>query len=487
MSFSLADALKGVSDLGTGRKQIEYVQLDLIDEDEDNFYALSEIEKLANNIATIGLQQPLVLRPSHKVPGRYITVSGHRRRAALLLLVKEDPDRWREVPCIVDPDAVSPYLQELKLIFGNADTRKMSNADLDKQAQRVEELLYKLKEEGYEFPGRMRDHVAQAVGASKSKLARLRVIRENLASCWADAWKNGTIGESVAYNLSQMPKSWQTVIYTVWGDKADKLYADTVSNSKERFKKVCEIQCKHGLNICEHTVIMMQKDCKAMYSTPCTGCCFDCASLQTCKDCCPQARGKQKEMKATAKQAAWEDEERQKERDRPGAEFARMVWDRIGKARQQSGCTIEALVLARGDGVYSASIDDPKQEKMETGRGEYTKNNTVSLGYGIRACDAMRIVAVADALHCSIDYLLGRTDRMNLAPEMDAETKTEDVPKSDTIWHPISEEPPTGIDLVWVDGQGYSDTGVYYGGQTIELNCTVQWPEARWWAMPPEE
>lgn len=237
MSFSLADALKCVSDLGTGRKQIEYIQLDLIDEDEDNFYALSEIEKLANNIATIGLQQPLVLRPSHKMPGRYITVSGHRRRAALLLLVKEDPERWREVPCIVDLDAVSPYLQELKLIFGNADTRKMSNADLDKQAQRVEELLYKLKEEGYEFPGRMRDHVAQAVCASKSKLARLKVIRENLASCWADAWKNGTIGESVAYNLSQMPKSWQTVIYTVWGDKANKLYADTVSNSKERFKR----------------------------------------------------------------------------------------------------------------------------------------------------------------------------------------------------------------------------------------------------------
>lgn len=94
---------------------------------------------------------------------------------------------------------------------------------------------------------------------------------------------------------------------------------------------------------------------------------------------------------------------------------------------------------------------------------------------------------MADALHCSIDYLLGRTDRMNLAPEMDAETKAEDVPKLDTIWHPISEEPPAGVDLVWVDGQGYSDTGMYYGGQTIELNCTIQWSEARWWAIPPEK
>ena len=33
MAFNLGDALKGVSDLGTGREQIEYIRLDLIDND----------------------------------------------------------------------------------------------------------------------------------------------------------------------------------------------------------------------------------------------------------------------------------------------------------------------------------------------------------------------------------------------------------------------------------------------------------------------
>lgn len=55
MAFDLASVLADVSNSGTNREQIEYISLDLIDGDEKNFYELSEIEGLANNIATIGL------------------------------------------------------------------------------------------------------------------------------------------------------------------------------------------------------------------------------------------------------------------------------------------------------------------------------------------------------------------------------------------------------------------------------------------------
>lgn len=175
--FNLADVLKDVPNLDTERKQIEYIPLNLIDGDPNNFYQLRGIENLAANIATCDLQQPILVR--QKEDGRYVTVSGHRRRAALELLAKDDPERWQEVPCIVERDAVSPALQQLRLIYANANTRTMTSAELGEQAAQVEKLLYQLKEEGYEFPGRMRDHVAQAVNASKSKLARLKVIREN--------------------------------------------------------------------------------------------------------------------------------------------------------------------------------------------------------------------------------------------------------------------------------------------------------------------
>lgn len=433
MAFNLADVLKDVSDSGTGREQIEYIRLDLIDSDPNNFYQLTDIPLLADNIAMCGLQQPIRVRP---VPGkseRYMIVSGHRRRAALEMLVADGHELWKEAPCIVEDDAVSPALQQLRLIYANANTRKMSPAEISEQAEQVEKLLYQLKEEGYAFPGRMRDHVAEAVGASKSKLARLKVIRENLDPVWADAWKDGTIGESVAYNLAQLPKSWQTIVHNVWGDKADRLYADTVHRAKEKFQNVTKIQCEHGLTLCEHTVTMMEKNCKEMYYAPCTRCCFDCSSLQTCKNCCPQAVSKQKELKAIAKKANLDAKAAQEERDRPGAEFARLVWQRIGLARECSGVSIESIVRARGEGCYNSSYDDPKQKKMESGEGDYTPNTTVSFGYGIRACDVMNIRNVADALACSVDYLLGRTDdRQSHLSTVPGQSQG---PNSDTFWN----------------------------------------------------
>lgn len=408
MSFNLADVLKDVSNSDTNREQIECISLSLIDEDPNNFYQLTDIPLLADNISLCGLQQPIRVR--QKEDGRYIIVSGHRRRAALEMLVADGYAQWQEAPCIVERDAVPPPLQQLRLILANSNTRKMSSAEISKQDELITKYLYELKEEyGYEFPGRMRDHVAKALGVSKSKLARLKVIREKLAVCWLDSWKNGTIGESVAYNLSQMPESWQTVIHNVWGDKAARLCADTVYQAKEKFQNVAKIQCEHGRMLCEHTVTMMEKNCKEMYYTPCTRCCFDCDSLQTCKNCCPQAESRKKELKAVAKKAQFDAKREQEERDRPGAEFARMVWNRIGKARERSGCSIETLVKARGE-YYNEFCDDPNQKKMENGEGDYGPGSTISFGYGINARDMMKVVAVADALKCSVDYLLGRTD-----------------------------------------------------------------------------
>lgn len=96
MSFSLSDVLKDVSNLDTNREQIEYIRRDLIHPDPNNFYALSGLDRLADNIATCGLQQPIRVRPHPDQPGSYMIVSGHRRNAAIEILAKEDPDAWAE-------------------------------------------------------------------------------------------------------------------------------------------------------------------------------------------------------------------------------------------------------------------------------------------------------------------------------------------------------------------------------------------------------
>lgn len=200
MSFNLADVLKDVSNLDTGREQIEYISRELIGSDPNNFYSLDGLDALADNIATVGLQQPIRVRKQED--GRYITVSGHRRRAAIDILAKDDPERWAQIPCIVESGAASPAMQQLALIYANSSTRQLSGVELSKQAEQVEKLLYQLKEEGHEFPGRMRDHVAEAVNASKSKLARLKVIRSKLIPQFMTLWENGGLRESTAYTLA---------------------------------------------------------------------------------------------------------------------------------------------------------------------------------------------------------------------------------------------------------------------------------------------
>lgn len=205
--FSIGDIFANVPNAGTssGQEQITYIDESLLQEDGNNFYSIDGIDALANNIDLVGLQQPIRVRPDPEDEGTYLIVSGHRRLTAIrTILKKDDPERWAKIPCIIeDHPQESDAMRELRLIFANSDTRKMSGADIDKQAQRVQELLYQLKEEGVEFPGRMRDYVAEACKVSKSKLSRLKVIREGLISPFLAMWERGDLTETCAYRIAQ--------------------------------------------------------------------------------------------------------------------------------------------------------------------------------------------------------------------------------------------------------------------------------------------
>ncbi len=202
---------EAVPESGT-REQIEYIDEAKLSGDGENFYSMEGIEALAQNIELVGLQQPLRVRPDPDDEGGYIVVSGHRRLTAIRTICKADePERWRTVPCIVERGELSPAMRELRLIYANSDTRRMSNADLSAQAERVEKLLYQLQEEGVEFPGRMRDHVAEVCQISKSKLARLKVIREGLSKSEqiAKAWEKGELPEAAALEIARMDDETQ--------------------------------------------------------------------------------------------------------------------------------------------------------------------------------------------------------------------------------------------------------------------------------------
>lgn len=408
MSFDLGAMLADVSKSDT-REQIEYIPLENLESDPNNFYQLSGVDDLASNIALCGVQQPIRVRPGQS--GHYIIVSGHRRRAALEALAKEDPQRWKEVPCIVERDSVSPALQQLRLIYANANTRIMTSAELSQQAEQVEKLLYKLQEEGFDFPGRMRDHVAQAVQVSTSKLARLKVIRENLAEEWRPAWESDKLNESTAYELAKMPAAWQRIFCEVWeANKKDirLLYADSVKRKAAALNKLTEMECSKGHSQCVNLDNMLRKTAGAeSWSTPCTGCCLECSNLRTCSFSCIHAGKKKQELKAQAKEEKRAAAEQKEQKDRPVIEYIQGVYTRIEQLRKEHGVSGEQLYKAAK--IFYGKPDDAKEKNLETGKAAISANDHLPFHYGFTDTNAKALCAVADLLHCSVDYLLGRS------------------------------------------------------------------------------
>ena len=429
--FDLASVLSDVSKLDTGgpngREQIDYIPLELIDPDPNNFYELSEVAELAANIELIGLQQPLRVRTNPDQPEHVMIVSGHRRRAALELLVKDGNTKFAEVPCIKEEPAGSAALQELRLIYANSDTRKISSAELGKQAERVEFLLYQLKEEGVEFPGRMRDHVAEACKVSKTKLARLKVIRENLDKPFIKLYEKNRLKESTAYALAQQPVEIQRAVYQYkctgkYGPES--LVEYEVKHVVSLYKAITEQKCPNGGG-CDHASSLMGKIFDDSYSyKPCeySKCCNKCERLASCKTACPKLAERIKKLKADNKEAKRQELLAKEEAERPAIEQITALWARFGQARQQAGKSVKACMKA-ADRYYVES-DKEKYEKLEQAAVKITKDTTLPYGYSFYLSTAKNLIQIADCLGCSLDYLFCRTDEPALNSGSTASTGT---------------------------------------------------------------
>lgn len=180
-----------------------------------NFYDTSNFEDLADSIELNGLLEPLCVFRRGQGTGHYVIFSGHRRYKALRLLYEKSGfEKWAEVPCIVYPDPHDANRETVMLIHANSTGRVLSNWEKAQQARRLKEALVAMREGGAELPGRIRDLVAGEMQMSASKLARLEAIGNNLKfPGFADAWRDGKLGESVAYEISKLPMDKQMDVW----------------------------------------------------------------------------------------------------------------------------------------------------------------------------------------------------------------------------------------------------------------------------------
>ncbi len=478
----LADA--GVNNDTSARKQIEYIPIGQIEADPGNFYDLPKLEELANSISIIGLQEPVVVRPVED--GRYRIISGHRRTAALRILIDRG-EHDDKVMCIVERQQESEALTQLKLIMGNSENRVLTSAEQARQVEETQQLIYQLKEEGFDFPGRVRDYVSDICKISTGKIARLKVIRDGLADCFRESYESGALGESTAYELARMSNTDQTIIFSSYKGKENTLYASTVSNiatQMEKAKKsIPSSSCKSLGYFCPELANRKNQAAKlhSLESLSCkeNTCCLDCWCLQNCTHPCAEAKAKQKELRKVSKDAEKESARRVEEQRQPAVDAITESWKRMCSLANDKGIDAKSVFTAcRG---WSCSSDSDDLTKYAEGNRKFAFNDSMpgNLPYE----SARKLIATADLLGCSIDYLLGRTDVKGVADS--PAVYPEKCVKVDT-WH--TGEPPAPGDYIaygfWDDDEACDMATWHEDGWDMYTVCL---DSISAWAYPPDK
>lgn len=404
--FDLAAVLGSVSDLNT--EQIVKLPVELLDPDPDNFYSLDGLNELAGNIELMGLLDPIRVRPSGE---RYTVVSGHRRRAAILLIRDGGSDQFADgVPCIVEYGEASEAMRKLRLIYANANTRQLTSAELSRQADEVTRLLYELKEQGVDFPGRMRDHVAQACGVTKSKIARLHAIKVNLAASLFAYYEKGEMVEDVAYQLSRFPVDIQLALSEALGPADGKHRKMPVGSSVEAvFRNLDELQkpfpCRAhaGGPGCHHLKERIVRSLLQPYSwSICDAgeCCMDCyRSKEGCPGRCREARDR-----ANVEKAAEKEKEEARKRDEELSQ--RILRNRIRDRAKVLLPYAEKAGLGDKDRISNDWRSATVEQLRKWAAGEFGDSHF----YGdeaVRPGQSKDAVEMARRLRCSLELALG--------------------------------------------------------------------------------
>ena len=470
-----------------------------------NFYAVDDVEELVNSIEMHGLLDPIVV--TKQDDGSFLLISGHRRFKAWGILREKDPVKYQTIPAIVREFASGP-MAELALIMANSSARKLSMPELSQQAQRVQELLYELKEQGYSFPGRMRDQVAKACNVSATKLARLKVIRDSLSESWKPLWESGELNESVAYELAQGSPEIQERIFKAARSEVNVSGVQRVRKAMEgdvtydgtQVKKPGCGKCKHGDAFLRHDMSDGRDNCLGR------ACCVNCEAATRSWDPCPRACSLAKKSKTDVNARKREAEEQARlEKQAKLRQEIRESAQRLLKAADAAGVDDSTKI---SQGLYSyVTVEWLRKAAGDEDIGYYYRNE-------IAPCN-LNVPEVAKTLKCSADYVCELTDELHPGgsfawaepreydPPVDAElTMTEVVSETDT--EDIVLE-PTLIGIVdWQEGTPpakgrYLCTVVTDDGITLEQTC--DWADEwrcygraldgmfsvrYWWPLPPK-
>ena len=467
-----------VSESDTGERRAVMIPVGSIRPNEKNFYAVDDVSGLIDSILIHGVLDPATVRPDGK--GGYVLISGHRRYTAVKNILDEklcgDPTRFERMPCfVVEPK--DELLEELMLIQANSSTRVLTASEVSRQAERVEDILYRLREQGYEFPGRMRDHVAEACRVSSAKLARLKVIRGGLCPEYKERFDADKLPEQTAYALARLPADFQQRLFGIDSapnggavERIAKRYADDGWRWEPD-----KLTCPDG-SACRRGNAFLRHDLSCLITEQCGGnkCCLTCdrgnSSYAPCDRACSKLQAQRKAEREDKIQT--EAREKEKRQTKLKAEI-RHSCERIARAADRAGLADDVSVSVDTYKLYTVGEIRAFAQGSFGDKFFYTNVFTGDRLHGLP--ELCRI------LQCSADYLVGISDSMDTAQEAAQPGMCSGSP-SETGWYAarFDCEGYTLRRLAWYD----KSLGNFYFDKSCENSIDA---ECTGWVPLPED
>lgn len=289
--FSVKDALNknskaGIDESPRARFRTKDISIFKMYRNTMNFYSVKDIEELAGDILLSGLKQNLELVYAPCEKGEYRIVAGERRWEALKYLVSKGyKDFELATSKLTTPQDDDE--EQVEIIIANA-YRTKTISDMIEEETRLKASLERMKAagkkiKGYDLQsGRLRDVISSMLHVSKTKIAQIEAINNNLIPEWKEELKKERLTFSAAYELSGMTEDEQREALGKFAETGELTHKEVkdMKEAKATGQQVSESDtAENSMNPPE---VRAGDDYETPHPEGITSICYSCTEYETC-------------------------------------------------------------------------------------------------------------------------------------------------------------------------------------------------------------
>lgn len=289
--FSVKDALNknskaGIDESPRARFRTKDISIFKMYRNTMNFYSVKDIEELAGDILLSGLKQNLELVYAPCEKGEYRIVAGERRWEALKYLVSKGyKDFELATSKLTTPQDDDE--EQVEIIIANA-YRTKTISDMIEEETRLKASLERMKAagkkiKGYDLQsGRLRDVISSMLHMSKTKIAQIEAVNNNMIPEWREELKKERLTFSAAYELSGMTEDEQREALGKFAETGELTHKEVkdMKEAKATGQQVSESDtAENSMNPPE---VRAGDDYETPHPEGITSICYSCTEYETC-------------------------------------------------------------------------------------------------------------------------------------------------------------------------------------------------------------